>query len=170
MELHCPQCGSRDLKKVSLAYQEGLFQTQGSTRVQAALIGGSGPDLVLGRATTRTSLQSALSKQLSPPAKWSYLKVGSWSLLAFLCVGWLIFYVNTVTTNATSILSAPGTLFGLIAAGIFVLLLYLVWKHNHSAYRLQYTDWDRSFVCQRCGTVTKQLSSGKVDNLGQNHC
>jgi hypothetical protein len=64
----------------------------------------------------------------------------------------------------------PGLWFGLIAAGIFVLLLYLVWKHNHSAYRLQYTDWDRSFVCQRCGTVTKQLSSGKVDNLGQNHC
>jgi hypothetical protein len=136
MELHCSQCGSSDLKKVSLAYQEGLFQTQGSTRVQAALIGGSGPDLVLGRAITRTSLQSALSKQLSPREKWSYLKIGSWFLLVFLCLGWLIFYVGTVTANATTVLSTPVALFGLTAAGIFVLLLYFVWKHNHSAYQL----------------------------------
>jgi len=157
MELHCPQCGNSGLKKVSLAYQEGLFQTQRSTRVRAAVIGGTGVDLVLGEATARASHQSVLSSQLRPPARWSYLKIGSWAVLVFLCVGWLVFYVNIVTANATSVLSTPMALFGLIAAGIFVLLPYLVWKHNHSAYRVQFAEWDRSFVCQRCGAVTKQL-------------
>jgi phage FluMu protein Com len=156
MDLRCPKCNSTDLKKVSLAYQEGLFRTDARTRLSAALVGGNGPDLVVGRATTQASHQSALSKQLSPPAKWSYLKVGSWFVLAFLCLGWLIFYVNTVTTNATTVLTTPVAVFGLIGAGIFVFLIYFVWKHNHSTYPQQYTEWDRSFLCQRCGTVSEQ--------------
>src|SRR5260370_90165 len=98
--------GSNDLKKGSLEYPEGLFQMEGSSRVRAAVIGGTGPDLVLGRATARASHQSVLSSQLSPPAKWSYLKIGSWAVLVFLCVGWLIFYINTVKTNSTTVLSA----------------------------------------------------------------
>ena len=153
MELHCPQCGSSDLKKISLAYQEGLFQTQRSTRVRAAVIGGSGPDLVLGRASTHASHQSALSKELSPPAKWSYLKVGSWSVLAFLCASWLIFYVNAVTTNTPTVLSTPLTLFSLVAAAIFSFLLFLVWRHNQVIYARKYEEWNRSVICQRCGSI-----------------
>jgi len=130
---------------------------QGSSRVRAAVIGGTGPDLVLGRATARASHQSVLSSQLSPPAKWSYLKIGSWAALVFLCVGWLIFYINTVRTNSTTVLSASVTLFALVAAAIFALLLFLAWKHNHSSYQRQYGEWDRSFICQRCSAVTKQL-------------
>jgi hypothetical protein len=53
MDLRCPKCNSSDLKKVSLAYQEGLYRTDTGTRLSGALIGGSGPDLVVGRATTQ---------------------------------------------------------------------------------------------------------------------
>jgi hypothetical protein len=157
MELHCPQCGNNGLKKLSLAYQEGLIQTQRSTRVRAVVIGGTGPDLVLGGATARASHQSVLSSQLNPPAKWSYLKIGSRAVLVSLCVGWLIFYINTVRTNSTTVLSASVTLFALVAAAIFALLLFLAWRHNHSSYERQYAEWDRSFICQRCGAVTKRL-------------
>jgi hypothetical protein len=156
MDLRCPKCNSTDLKKVSLAYQEGLFRTDARTRLSAALVGGNGPDLVVGRATTQSSHQSALSKQLSPPSKWSYLKVGSWSVLVFLFAGWLVFYVNTVTTNATTVSSTPLTGFGLIAGALFVLLLSVAWRHNHSIYRTQYARWDKSFICERCGTVSQQ--------------
>ena len=71
-------------------------------------------------AAARASHQSVLSSQLSPPAKWSYLKIGSWAVLVFLCVGWLIFYINAVRTNSTTVLSASVTLFALVAAAIFV--------------------------------------------------
>src|SRR5690348_14967144 len=138
MDLRCPKCNSTDLKKVSLAYQEGLFRTDARTRLSAALVGGNGPDLVVGRATTQSSHQSALSKRLSPPAKWSYLKVGSWSALAFLCVGWLVFYVNTVTTNSSTVSSPPLMFFALISAAIFGLLLFVVWKHNRSKYQKRF--------------------------------
>ncbi len=156
MDLRCPKCNSTDLKKVSLAYQEGLYRSNARTRLSAALVGGGGPDLLVGRATTQASHQSALSKQLSPPTKWSYLKVGSWSVLVFLCVGWLLFYVNTVVTNSATVSSLPLTFFTLVSAAIFAFLLFLVWKHNHSMYQRQFADWDRSFICQRCGAVSQR--------------
>jgi hypothetical protein len=166
MDLRCPKCNSTDFKKVSLAYQEGLYGSDARTRLSAALVGGNGPDLIVGRATTRVSNQSALSKQLSPPVKWSYLKVGSWSVLAFLCVGWLVFYVNTVTTNSSTVSSPPLTFFTLISAAIFVVLLFLVWKHNHSTYQTRFAEWDRTFLCSRCGAVSEQpLGKGRPDSV-----
>src|SRR5438445_13789842 len=79
MDLRCPKCNSTDLKKVSLAYEEGLFRTEGRSRLRAVVAGGGGPDLVVGRATTRGTNQSALSKKLTTPVKWSYPKVIGWS-------------------------------------------------------------------------------------------
>jgi hypothetical protein len=155
MDLRCPKCNSTDLKKVSLAYQEGLFRTDARTRLRAAVVGGNGPDLVVGRATTRGAQQSALSKQLSPPVKWSYLKVVFWSVLLFLCIGWIVFYVNAAMTNSSMVISAPLTLFGLVSAGIFVSLLFFVWRHNHATYIGQHAEWDRSFICQRCSAVSQ---------------
>jgi len=157
MELRCPKCNSTDLKKMSLVYEEGAFRTEAQTRMRAAVVGGGGADVVMGRASTRASHQSALSKRLSPPVKWSYLKVVGWSVLLFVCVGWLVFYVNTVTTNATTVSSAALTLFVSISAGIFALLLFLARRHNHSIYETQYAQWDRSFICERCGTVSQQV-------------
>src|SRR5258707_15857246 len=106
MDLRCPKCNNTDLKKVSLAYEEGLFRSEGRTRLRAVAVGSGGPDLVVGRETTQGAGQSALSKKLTPPAKWSYLKIIGWSGLVFLCAGWLVFYVNAVATN-TSTLSSP---------------------------------------------------------------
>ena len=156
MDLRCPKCNSTDLKKVSLAHQEGLFRSEGRTRLRAVVVGGGGPDLVVGRATARGTEQSALSRKLTPPEKWSYLKVIGWSVLAFLCAGWLVFYVNTVTTNATTVISVPLTAFGLICGGVFVLLMFFVWKHNHSTFEKQFAEWDSSFICQRCGAISLQ--------------
>ena len=162
MDLRCPKCNSTDLKKVSLAHQEGLFRSEGRTRLRAVVVGGGGPDLVVGRATTRGTEQSALSKKLTPPVKWSYLKVIGWSVLVFLCAGWLVFYVNTVTTNSSTVSSPPLAFFALISAAIFVFLLFLVWKRNHSSYRTRYAEWDRSFICQRCGDVRQHELQDKL--------
>ena len=157
MDLRCPKCNSTDLKKVSLAHEEGLFRSQGRTRLRAVVAGSGGPDLVVARATTHGTQQSAISKKLAPPVKWSYLKVIGWSVLVFLSAGWLVFYINSVTTNATTVSSAPLTLFVLISGATFVLLLLLVWRHNHSSYQTQYDQWDKSFICERCGAVSGQV-------------
>jgi hypothetical protein len=116
MDLRCPKCDSTDLKRVSSAYQKGLYRTDARTRLSASVVGGNGPDLVLVRATTQVSHQPALSKRLSPPSKWSYLKAGFLFILGFLPVGWLVFYVNMVTTKSSTVSSPPLTFFTLIAA------------------------------------------------------
>src|SRR5438132_12149347 len=107
MDLRCPKCNSTDLKRVSLAYEEGLFRSESRTRLGAVAVGSGGPDLVVGRATTRGTEKSALSEKLTPPVKWSYLKVVGWFVLVFLAAGWLVFYINTVATNSSTVSSPP---------------------------------------------------------------
>jgi len=160
MDLRCPKCNSTDLKKVSLVYDEGIYKTEARTRLTAAVVGGGGPDLIVGRSTTRASNQSALSRQLSPPVKWSYVKVVFRSVLVFLSLGWIVFYVNTVATKSSTVWSLPLTFFSLVSAAGFALILFLVWRHNHFTYQKRFGEWDRSFICARCGTVSGGLRRG----------
>ena len=133
MELQCPNCKSTDLKKVSLAYQEGLQHVSTRTRLRGVVVGSDGPDVVVGRATTKGIQQTEISKALTPPKKWSYLKLFGWSVLVFLSVGWIVFYVNTVTKNSSCVFSVPlgSTAF---SAWFFVVVFFFFWKHNHSTY------------------------------------
>jgi hypothetical protein len=155
MELQCPNCKSVDLKKVSLAYQEGLNRVSTRTRLRGVVVGSDGPGLVVGRATTKGTQQTEISKELTPPKKWSYLKLIGRSILGFLSVGWIVFYVNTITKHSSSVSSVPLAIYGLVSAGFFVVVFCLSWSHNHSIYPRQYAQWNQSFICQRCGSVTQ---------------
>lgn len=155
MELQCPNCRSTDLKKVSLAYQEGLHHVSTRTRLRGVVVGSDGPDVVLGRASTKGTQQTEISRVLSPPLKWSYLNLIGWAVLVFLSVGWIVFYVNTITKNSSSISSIPLTIYTVLSAGVFLAFVLVYWKHNHYTYERQFWRWDRSFICQRCGAVSQ---------------
>jgi hypothetical protein len=156
MELQCPNCKSTNLKKASLAYQEGLQRVSTRTRLRGVVVGSDGPNVVVGRANTKGTQQTEVSKALTPPKKWSYLRLLGWSVLVFLSVGWVVFYANTVTQNSSSVSSVPLTVYSLLSAGVFVVLFLIYWKHNHLTYPGQYAHWNRSFICERCGTVSQQ--------------
>lgn len=156
MNLHCPNCNSRELRKVSLVYEEGLQRVTTRTRLRGVVVGSDGPDLVVGRANTKGTQQTEISKALTPPRKWSYLKLLGRSVLVFLSVGWIVFYVNTITKNSASVSSIPLTIYAMLSAGVFVALFFLHWTHNHSTYPREYLKWDRSFICSRCGAVSEQ--------------
>ena len=141
--LHCPNCNSTDLKKVSLAYQEGLFCTVAHTRWRAVAAGGHGPDFVIGKATTRGFHQSVLSKQLTPPVKWSYRKLTLWWVVVFLSIGWIVFYINIVTKDSWS---ARLILFSGLSAVLFLLFVVLFWRHNQFTHKRRYSRWERSFL------------------------
>lgn len=155
VELRCPNCGSTELKKVSLAYQEGLSGLNVRTRMRGVVIGSEGPDLVVGRATTKGTQQTNVSKVLTPPKKWSYRKLVGWSVLVFLSVAWIVFYVNTITKNSSSVPSVPLAVYSLFSAGVFIVLFLICWRHNHSTYPGQCARWNRSFICERCGGVSE---------------
>src|SRR5258707_287584 len=97
MDLRCPKCNSNSLKKVSLAYQEGTYHIDTRSRMRGLLFAGGGPAILVGRTTTRGTQQSALSKRLWPPTKWSYVKLVLWSGVVTLIA--LVIYVQHVMSS-----------------------------------------------------------------------
>jgi hypothetical protein len=154
MDLRCPKCNSNNLKKVSLAYQEGTYHINTRGRMRGLRFAGGGPDILVGRTTTGGSQQSALSKRLSPPSKWSYVKLVLWSGVATFIA--LILYVQHVMSSSVPASSLPVRLYLIFAPVVLLLLVGIVWRHNGSTYEQKYAQWNESFVCGRCGTVSKQ--------------
>jgi hypothetical protein len=153
MDLRCTHCQSTDLRKVSLVYEQGRFGVEARTRFRGFLLGTDGPDLIGGYAHTAGVVQSRLSNKLRPPVKWSYLKIVAWFVLLSLVA--LVAYVQWVMSKpATTTSSLPVTIYVLIASGLFVLLQYLTWRHNHVVYPRKYAEWDRTSLCLRCGAVS----------------
>ena len=154
MDLRCSNCNSTNLKKVSLAYQEGHLPHRLADSDSGLLFAGGGPGVLVGRATTRGSQQSALSKRLSPPSKWSYAKLVLWSGVVTLIA--LVLYVQHVMSSPVPASSLPVKLYVIFAPVVLLLLVGIVWRHNHSTYEQKYARWNESFMCERCGTVSQQ--------------
>ena len=153
MDLRCPNCNSADLKSLSVAFQQGRFSVNTSSRLRGVVVGEGGPEVVIGRATTRGLHQSDLSKKLSPPTKWSYGKLVLWSVaISFVA---LVVFVRSVMSHPGPASSFPVTLYAVIFSVVLVVLLAAIWRHNHSTYSREYAEWSHSFVCERCGTVSQ---------------
>jgi predicted RNA-binding Zn-ribbon protein involved in translation (DUF1610 family) len=153
MELRCPNCGSMDLKRVSLAYEEGLSGIKAKSRLRGLSFGDDGPSVFVGTTTTNGIAQTQLSTRLRPPRKWSYIKLVGWLGLALLIL--LIVYVHIVMVRSAQVSSAPGEVGAAICLGAFAFVCAVVWRHNHLKYPQEFAKWDRSFVCGRCGTVSE---------------
>ena len=123
------------------------------TRLRGVVVGEGGPNVVVGRATTRGIQETELSKHHSPPAKWSYVKLVLWS--AFVSLVALVVYIRSVMSSSSPASSLPVKLYAVLAPAAFILLVALFWRHNHSTYQRQYTQWNQSFICERCGTVSQ---------------
>jgi hypothetical protein len=154
MDLRCPKCNSNNLKKVSLAHQEGTYHIDTRSKMRGLLFADGGPGILVGRLTTRGSQQSELSKRLSPPAKWSYVKLVGWSGVVTLIA--LVIYAQHVMSSPVPASSLPVKLYAVFAPVVFLLFVGIVWRHNHSTYRQRYAQWDHSFVCARCGAFSTQ--------------
>ena len=117
MDLRCTQCNSPDLKKVSLAYQEGVFRTKSRGRVLGLVFGDSGPSFVVGGSTTKGTRQSELSSLLKPPEKWSYFKLTfRFGVAAFLA---FVAYVIFVIVSTPPVSSLPIKLLVFLAPIVF---------------------------------------------------
>jgi|SRR5215470_13047231 len=153
MDFRCPNCNSTDLRSLSLAFQEGRFSVNTRSRLRGVIVGADGPDVVVGRATTRGVQQSGLSKKFSPPRKWSYTKVILWSVAVSFVA--LVIYVRSVMSQPGPASSLPVTLYAVIFPIVLIVLVAAIWRHNHSTYSREYAEWSRSFVCERCGNVSQ---------------
>jgi hypothetical protein len=135
-------------------YQEDIYHINTGTRIQGLLFAGGGPDVLVGRTTARGSQQSALSKRLCPPSKWSYVKLDLWSGVVTLTA--MVVYVQHVMSSPVPTSSLPVKLYVVFAPVAFLLLVGIVWRHSHSTYQQKYAQWNESFICERCGTVSQR--------------
>jgi len=153
MDLRCPDSNSSELKKVSLAQEEGLFHTTARSRLRGFLLGENGPNVLLGRAITQGIHQSQLSVRLRPPAKWFYAKLILWS--ALFSFGLLVVYIHSVMGSPAPA-SSVGVVIYLVSFPVVVLFcLFLAWRHNTFFYPRELERWSRSFLCERCGAVSE---------------
>ena len=152
MDLRCPDCNSADLKKVSLAYQENVRHIDTRTRLRAFLFGSDGPNLLVGRAVTQGVHWTQLSKLLSPPRKWSYVRLIVGCLMVTLAA--LFAYAVFVASSPPPVSTLPMKMYVFLAPVIFLVLVFVFWRHNHLRFPQEYARWNRSFICQRCGEVS----------------
>ncbi len=152
VELQCQKCGSTDLRKVSLVYRDGLSQMKSRSRLVGLLFGAQGPGIVTGTSVKQGVLQSELSKSLNPPAKWSFTKLvgASFVLTCLALFGYIVF----ASASAPPVSTLPVKLYVFLAPVAFLFVTIATWRHNHLVYPRAYNEWDRSFICQRCGTIS----------------
>ena len=151
--MECSACHSTNLVKVSLAYEQGFSDYQGQSRSRGLFAGTGGLGLWGGRTTTTGTSQSRLSARLSPPNKWSYwttLKVWFAGLIILCLVGGALIPANAL--NAKEFIREFG--WGLDAyVGLLVFFGWFVWRYNRRIFPVKRRNWDRSFLCRRCGNT-----------------
>ena len=154
MELRCPNCNGTELKRVTLVYQEGLSHLKTRSLWWGWVFGEGGPGVAAGRAVTRGAQQTELSRTVKPPVKRSYRRLIFRSVtVTFLAAGAYIVFVAASTPPVSTL---PLRIYVFVAPVVFVALAFAAWRHNHLVYPMKCTEWDRSFLCQRCGAVSQQ--------------
>lgn len=152
--MECSVCHSTNFVKVSLAYEQGLSADEGQSRSGGLLVGTGGVGLWGGRTTSTGTSQTRLSARLSPPTKWSYwttLKVWLAGLLLLCFVGGALTPDN-VHKAKEFIREFSWALDAYVGALLF--FGWLVWRYNRRIFPLKRRNWDRSFLCRRCGNTT----------------
>jgi hypothetical protein len=138
--LACTKCGSAEVRRLALIYNEGLAIINTSSQTSGAAFG-SGGGASFGSASTRTTgtQQTALSKQASPPAKKHTIL---WAIAAGI--------MGLIALSGLSDFSLSVLVFAGLAA--FSGQMSLKAKaYNAATFPELYARWERSFMCNRCG-------------------
>ena len=110
--------------------------------------------MIVGSARTKGLHQTELSKTLEssdkvvvPEARCCGQELSRSSAL--------VAYVNHVMASPPPVSALPVEIYAVLFPVAFVFLLILFWRHNHSTYQQLYAQWNRSFICERCGAMSQ---------------
>jgi hypothetical protein len=139
--LACTKCGSAEVRRLSLIYNEGLAIINTTSASSGVAFGGGGAAFGSSSTSTTGTQQTALSKQAAPPRKkhtilWAILA----GVLGFLALGGLADLSFSVIVFAA--LAALAGRMSLKAKA-----------YNATKFPEEYANWERSFMCNRCGQV-----------------
>jgi hypothetical protein len=141
--LACPGCGSPDVKKLSLVYEEG----NSTVNLSTTGVGFSGGGLGVGVANSTGMSRSLLAQNATPPAKRTN-SVGCFFVMALMS---LVFGVMAIIAGGDAL--PAGIVFALLGAGVSYLCFKsqtTVDKWNREEYPKLYHHWNTTFLCTRC--------------------
>lgn len=140
--MQCTTCNSDNVQKLSVVYEQGTqnIKTTGRTRGGGVGFGGGGlgAGLGLARTTTKGTSQSIAAQKAAPPEK---KKI---AIPIMLIIGGLI------------AMGAIHMIVGLIMLAIGGFLFWKFSQYNKQNYPPLYSEWQNSWLCNKCGAVFVQ--------------
>ncbi len=142
LDLSCKKCGSENVKKLPIAYAEGLANVNLNHAGVGIGIGSGGVGIGVAGGVTNGINQTLLSRNLAPP-EISDLNVKLFVVSTILFIISIAFAFNTEFGFAVV---------AFVASIISSIVAYGIGKNNLIA-RKQKIKWDNSYLCLRCGEV-----------------
>lgn len=138
VSLACTKCHSPDVRRLSLIYREGLSSIASDT----SGVGIGGGRVGVGHARTSGVQQTVLSRQATPPQPRSTGGVAVGAVLG------LLGGIGSLSGGDGGVSSAL-FLIGIVCGFI----LWSAIKYNRDQYPRFRAQWEKSFMCARCGEV-----------------
>jgi hypothetical protein len=142
MSFSCPSCGSENTQKISLLYQSGTT----NVRLGSIGVGGTGTGhLGIGVGATGGCAQSDLARQYAPPKKLD----PSTQMGCLIVIGVILTPIMYALTDSK--------IFAVFVLIIFIAAVALLYnhaeRHNTKVFPQQFAEWDKKFLCLRCGVI-----------------
>jgi hypothetical protein len=136
--LACPKCGSEQTVNVSLLQMRDTASVAlGSVGAGYGRMGGS-----VNASVTQGQIQSNLAASLAPPQR----RTQNFRVAGFLLFGAAILMGST-DSGAVGLVAIAGVIFYVIKQGMDIN------RYNQTEYLEAYEQWERKYLCQRCGNV-----------------
>lgn len=152
-DLVCDACGSDQLRKYSVVYEEQRSSYGSESKLAGIGFGSQGLGVGMGRGKTTGTSSSELARRLAPPNKEAM--TGNDPITALVTAAALLAGASAayVVYRAAGVLWALGTFVVVFMVGAMV-------GANLSTvderYRKIYAEWDRKYICMKCGATKIQ--------------
>lgn len=139
LDYKCPVCKSENIKRLPIAYSEGISDVKLNTSGGGVVIGSNGIGLGIGSSDTKGISQSRLSSSISPPSdntdKFYFIFTAILATISF------------ITFRYDSIL------FGSIFAVLGIISLLFAISGESEEQKKKRIKWENSYICLRCGVI-----------------
>lgn len=157
MPIECPECGSQDVRKVSMVYEMGVQKTRSHSMGGGAALSLLGPIIGAGGSISRGRHESLLAARIGPPKK---RRPVSMAVLVFFGMGsfgmGIPIVLGVVFGNVVAVIAYVAYLIALFALPLYILVDGF--RYNKKLPRLL-AKWENLFVCERCGEVFNRVQA-----------
>lgn len=140
----CPQCGSENIQRFSVAFRGGASTIDTKTAGTGVGLSGGHLGIGVGGAHTTGVQMTQLAKEVAPPVKKKYL----FPIIASIIVSFLlsVFTESIIGATVSGFLGFIG-----FAACLYFLAYQKTYLWNKNVWPELYNQWEHSWVCLKCG-------------------